>query len=321
MSALLSPPAPPDTEFDILTALTQDERSRLRELTRPSASPDTLLPVHADTGQLLDGLALCCRAAGLLQRAQRRLIPVIGRFLLVLKENPEVIEALGFEHFTSFIEEFVYIKCGFSRSSAFEAMRLVGLMPSLSIGAWEELGIEKVRTLSKVTREGEPSFSKYLKKAFDCASADDFNRYCVEQQLLDSGVFRKKPLTIIADKNIRDHFRSFVGSPEVQAVVGVSDPAYILSAMLQECSAAWMAGDGAAQPYRVVTVEVERGALPGVAAQVAWNCVSCSAGGSIHLGGSGDTFNNIRQAIEWEHRHSSPACDVTAGGLILRGVA
>jgi hypothetical protein len=101
--------------------LNAEEHALIRELLRPGASIEAVIPQDADPDTLWHTLDACVRGLGLLEVRICRLKPIIGRILVMFEEKPSLYKELGYDTFGEFMRRGVYDTLGLHKTSAYEA--------------------------------------------------------------------------------------------------------------------------------------------------------------------------------------------------------
>lgn len=281
--------------------LNEQETSLLAALLHPSTRLSVVIPGDAGREDLLHHLTVCCRAAVWAETTFRKINPVIGRLLSVIKRRPDALT--GYADFTAFMEQYVVGRMGYSRSGAYESMRLSDAHPSLTGERWVQIGTNRLGILAKFSKEGEPSYEKYLAVASQCATDREFKQWAHDKGYIDKGeigfvdfLFEKlKP-------NTRDHCISFLADPKVHVAAGGESHDSILSNMLAECSS-WLSADGHRPVMQISDVAF------------VWSCTKCKAVGVVPSGYPGTTLNHLRNYLHEIHLEASRDCDQQVGEL------
>ena len=226
------------------THLNHEENMLLRELLRPGASIEVLIPTDAEPEELWKTLDACVRGLGLLEARMCRLKPIIGRILLIFENKPSLYKALGFETYSAFLDNGVYGALGLHRTSAYEGKLVARDWPQIGPDRYAKaLGPKKIAILSKFVKGSSPNSESWLQTA-ESMKVSELREYCVQRGFIERGETVGAVITITASRSIYDEWKEFCSDGRVQSKVGTKDHGKILRAMIQECSAEWLQKGG-----------------------------------------------------------------------------
>jgi hypothetical protein len=138
------------------THLNQEEQELLKELLRPGASVEAVIPDDATPDQLWRTLDACVRGLNMLESRARRLHPIIGRILLIFQDKPSLYKDLGYETFSEFMEKGVYGTLGVHRSAAYVGKLVARDWPQLNPDRFAKIGPKKLEIISKFSKGNDP---------------------------------------------------------------------------------------------------------------------------------------------------------------------
>lgn len=294
----------PDIAITTRNVLTEAEQNLLEALTDPRSVVSVSIPDSAPAAELFANLELCCRAYLHLEKIQRKIGPIIGRILLVLSDNPDRYQSHGYATFEDFLKRFIEQKMGYSRSSAYQSMRLVRKFPGLALDTWRELGVERIQILSKFTQESDPSFPKYLARARQSKTKVELLEWASDKKLIEQGEHHMKTMIIHMSRNLAAQWRDFRADGRVHSVVGSELEGVIFEAMLAECSSGWLQED-----IHCVAEPVVVGIIHGL-------CGLCKAKWQIGLPAM-VSLHDMRGLMHDYHKEASPHCEEGSSNLII----
>jgi hypothetical protein len=223
------------------THLNHEENMLLRELLRPGASIEVLIPPEAEPEELWKTLDACVRGLGLLEARMCRLKPVIGRILLIFENKPSLYKALGYETYSAFMDNGVYGTLGLHRTSAYEGKLVARDWPQVGPDRYAKaLGPKKIAILSKFVKGSSPNSESWLETA-ESMKVGELREYCSQRGLIEAGETEGATITITTNRAIRGLYEEFFSDGRVQSKCGTKDRGEILKAMIQSCSGEWLA--------------------------------------------------------------------------------
>lgn len=294
-----------DIAITTKAVLTENEQNLLEALTDPRSVVSLVITGATPATELFGNLELCCKAYLHLEKIQRKIGPVVGQILLVLRDNPDKYQSHGYQTFEDFLSRFIEKKMGYSRSSAYQSMRLVSKFPGLTIDKWRELGTERIQILSKFTQESDPSFPKYLAAASQAKSKIDLMEWAANRQLVQQGESHLHAVIIKMSINLRKAWRVFISEGRVHAYTGSQVEGVIFEAMLAECMSTWLHDD-----LRVETP------TPPVMGIVHGLCSLCKKRWQINIP-ERISMHDLRGLMHDHHKEESKNCDEGASNLII----
>lgn len=224
-----------------LESLSNKEQTVIRELLDPRNTLEAVLPDNTPPETLINNLTICCRAVEYLRSTTDKLKPIIGRLLCLIQNNPQSYQSIGYTNFDEFITYKVSEELKLCRSEAYECMRIHRAMPNLvTPEVFREIGIVKLKLLTRVTKEGEPSCETWLSKARSM-TISEFKSEIVKQGLAAKGELQGAVIIINTIKEIADEWKSFLEDADIQAFVGTKDAGIILKSLMQEGRSSWIA--------------------------------------------------------------------------------
>jgi hypothetical protein len=214
--------------------LADDEAQLIATLVQSNAQVSIgEIPANPDPEAVFAQLDLCLRVHRKTEAVTWRLRPLIGKFLSIAKNHPEVYEKHGFATYTDFINLYVCGQMGLSRSALYEARMISERTPSVTPDQYQELGPTKALALARFSRSSDPSFGQFLEEARS-RSATSFIKFAEERGLLEKGETKAVVIVIQANDTIAKMWAEFVGLPEVHSHVGSANGGEILKALIQE---------------------------------------------------------------------------------------
>jgi len=167
--------------------------------------------------------------------------PILGRLLVVVRDNPDVYKRHGFLSYDDFLRG-IRTRYGISRSEAFACRKVAENFPSLSISEFEDIGISKMYSLASVTREGDRDCAVLLEKAKDhSVTRDQLRSFAAELKNIERGDLDRTEITISVSKTTARRWQQFHESPMIRAYTEADTPGAVFERMLEECGLEWTA--------------------------------------------------------------------------------
>lgn len=221
------------------THLNDAENALLRELLRPGAAIEAVIPADAAPEQLWRTLDACVRGLGLLEARSLRLKFIVGKLLLVFENRPSLYKELGYETYSDFMNKGAYEKLGLHRTSAYEG-RMAATWPQLTPDRYAgKLGPKKMNILNKFMGGGNSNAEEWLQAA-ESMKVGELKQYVEERSLIGRGETVGVTITIQTNLNVFQHWKSFCNDGRIHQVVGSKDHGQILKAMIEEVFDEWI---------------------------------------------------------------------------------
>ena len=220
--------------------LTASENVELSRITESDEQAKELFPSvvpEDDVSSFYDRFDLVCRGYANVRAFHNAIKPIVGRALVVMRENPHVWKAKGFRIFEDVIQDLIG-KSGISRSELFNCMSLAEKFPDLSPKDFSQIGIAKLTIAGKVLQDGADS--KERDRLLDRAKTDsvkDFGNFVEQKYHLPASALHEVRIVIHTSKEVEILWRTWVDDPRVQAKYGNAKEGAILSSMVAECAA------------------------------------------------------------------------------------
>ncbi len=221
------------------TLLTKNQQDLLKDLLRPNATVEAVIPNNAAPEEVWRTLEACVRGLNLLEERVCRLHPIIGRILLLFQEKPPLYRSLGYNTYTEFMQRGVYDTLGLHRASAYQGKLVARDWPQIGPDLYSQIGPKKMAILSKVTKGKSSNAAEWLEKAVSM-KVEDLRQHVEEMGLITVGETNAVTITIQTNRAVSKHFKQVFNDGRVHSVVGSADWGKILEAMLEECWRCWI---------------------------------------------------------------------------------
>lgn len=225
--------------------LTDAEREVVKEVLDDPSRLDVAIPSVIEPDRLWAGLSGSCKIQQGAASASNKVKPIIGRFLIVLQNYPEVVQEKGFKTYEDFMCKGMSELFGISRSEAYACRAWAERLPSLTVHEIQKIGTAKMHVLSKETRDGAKGRDVIVEKAMDpSVSKKELIAFCDELAHRNRGESELTDVRITVTKEVAKTWREMANSPEVQAYVSAASgtgasEGLIFEAMMAECLTEW----------------------------------------------------------------------------------
>jgi hypothetical protein len=220
---------------------TPEEEDLVKELTRPRAQIDVLIPNDMDSDKFELALSAVSRVIVKATMQREAMFPVLGRLLLVASLNPELWNK-KFERFEDFRLSLAD-RFGLGRQTSYDALnyarRWAGVLPPSD---YVSVGRRKLKMISQsigVGDEGKATARKLLefaKENTEAALGEKLDKDLHVSRGSNEGAYFKFPCS----KKQQKLFDQWFADPRVQAVCGSERVADILEHMQEECTVEWI---------------------------------------------------------------------------------
>jgi hypothetical protein len=223
------------------THLNEREHALLKELLRPGASIEAVIPADAPPSDLWKTLDACVRGLGLLEARICRLKPIIGRILVMFENKPSLYKDLGYETYSDFMKQGVYEKLGLHRTSAYEGKMVAQSWPQITPDRYAgKLGPKKMGIIAKTGITGRSSNAEMILQTAESMSVRQFQAYVEQRGMLAHGEANGATFTIQTNLNRYALFKAFFADGRIQSVAGSKDADIIMECVIQEIYNEWI---------------------------------------------------------------------------------
>ncbi len=221
---------------------TPAERRLLTELTAPGAVVSSLIPDEIDADQFYSTIGVVCAALSRAVLQTEMLLPVLGRLLDITQQHPELYKDRGYETYEAFLDK-LGETYGVSRSSCFEARKMVQRFPDLTVSTYEKVGRVNMQILAKAIPPGDekkPYAKKLIEKAAEW-SAKELRQHCVDQNYIEAGETEGAYVHFACDKTRKRFIEKFLNDEDIQAFLETKDPGKMIARCIEESVTGWKA--------------------------------------------------------------------------------
>ncbi len=241
MEIELLPAVPPE----YVPVLTDDERTVVKAVLDDDSRLDVAIPLDMPAERLWAGL---CGSAKIQQgaaSASDKIKPILGRFLIVLQDYPEIYQSEGYRTYEDFMRKGLKEKFGISRTEAYACRKVAEKFPSLTPTEFKQIGVGKLYALASLTHDGDRNSTLLIEKAKDPeTSKRQLEEYAAELTHRNSNEIRLTDVRITVTRETSEYWKAMVKSPEIQAYCSAAtgEPASegtIFRSALEEAVTEW----------------------------------------------------------------------------------
>jgi len=220
--------------------LPQDQVEILRAALDSQGRLEVIVPREMTIEDLYNQTAACCIAQRELQNGLDKLRPIIGRLLLLMKNNPESYQAKGFRTFEDFLRLEVGGNWGVGRSTAYECIRQVEKWPDLDIDTYLKIGPSKFAVINKFSDQSHSDHKRVLEKAKTC-TLTRLREWAETTGRVNKGETVPAMVVIPTTLETKRCWEELIHNRQCIEACGSEAPGVILQHMIEEFSSVWMA--------------------------------------------------------------------------------
>lgn len=225
-------------EFNVIAALICNEDDDVQ----------IIVPGDASNDEIKAQLLACAKAYNRMLGGVRKLKPVIGRFLSLIRNRPDLIQELGCKSFTHFMGHWVPRNLRIVESDAWNSFALVTDFPAITVADYEQVRPGKLKLITRaVPRDrGEvtPAVRRLREELVEKAKTLNYDQLADEIQnrgLRDKESLIPGTIEIKCSKFLEGQWKEFLNDFRIKAYFGTNHPipSKVMEAMIGECTAAW----------------------------------------------------------------------------------
>jgi hypothetical protein len=180
----------------------------------------------------------------------------MGRMFLLVKKRQDLLESFGCDNFSHFMDSYVPKTFSISSPEAWSAYYIAREFPDISCNEFETIGLSNLKVIAKAI-PNDPEYAKdnsvaenVLRRRRDLMKIvydnGGMKSSILAEKIQELGVANKadvlqNKIVIKCDMQLIKAWGMFCSDPRIINHVGSPDPARVISAMMGECYAAWMA--------------------------------------------------------------------------------
>jgi len=219
---------------------TPEEANLLQELTKPGAKIEVTVAGNVNLKDWAKTTSVVCRGLLRAQLQEQALLPVLGRLLVIARDNPDIWA--GYASFKKFLQEHVRKEFGIGTSSAYYAMQMADRLPHLKIAQVEAIPRRNMEIVLQTIAKGDekkPYATKILEKAAT-ASEKELRAYCEERTSIPPSATVGAILRIGCSLEKKGIIEAFLANQDYQSYCGTSNQADMLIRAIEEATTEWV---------------------------------------------------------------------------------
>lgn len=201
---------------------------------------DVSVPDDISDDDLIKQMTSCLKVVSSLEKAQGYLYPIIGRFVNLAADRPEVLKSFGAVDITDFCKRVCKERFKLHYSEIMYARKIVDLFPDITPEGYEKAGASKLKAIGFAVDWDANADKIHEYKKF----AEDHTRNQLLVYLADDGINVDRLNASTYQFNMcqedRRRLANFIRNPTTIAYCGSDNPNVIIMRMLDECEATWM---------------------------------------------------------------------------------
>lgn len=218
--------------------LTDAQKEELAPYLRAQTkSMEDLFPDNMDTEKIGRLTEIVGISLGQVDRAKGRLTSFIGRLLVLVKANPELITNAGFDKFEDFKMDLCK-RTHMSRSNVQDGMAVVSSWGNLEVQTYESVGVSNLRLLAKFTDQTSSDSKKWLEKGA-ALTYDQLKAEAIKAGKFSGGDVISDTLVITGSKTVIARIQKHLKNPIAAGGSGCTKDAEIIEAALATAITEW----------------------------------------------------------------------------------
>lgn len=242
-----------DEDPDLLCAVDFTDRQTdiFEKLLYNNRSPEEIMPADIDPAELWEYFNAAGKGYGAAEQSLRRLTPLLGRALLLIRQHSHLYKQYGFTSFSDFMARGMK-EIGVSRDKAFKCLSIAESMSHVSTSILEKIGVEKAAAIARavatqVPRDSPIEMSRNATNQWVAIAQTQgmtvakLKTEIETQQMREAGDLTRVPHTLYLTKPVSEMLTEFLENAKIEAFVGSKDQSVKVEHALQECRSGWLA--------------------------------------------------------------------------------
>jgi hypothetical protein len=164
--------------------------------------------------------------------------PLIGRLMILAKDNPATYEDLGYENYEDYKTKELAPLTGYSRSTLGDCKQLIEKWPNLTMDQYAACRTSKLLLIGRWTNQNEAGHKKYLEWC-ETKTYDEIKQLAIDKGLLGEGESEGGSLIVTGSKAMIKRIKSFLVDDRAIAYFETNNPAAMIEKAFQESSSEW----------------------------------------------------------------------------------
>lgn len=209
---------------------------------------DVIIPDDIKADDLAQYVVACTKVFSRVGRAQRKLVPILGRLFSLVQYRKDVQELFGCKNFTDFMDNAVPRAFRINRNDAYACLRIAREFPQITANTFDGLTIAKLKAIAKaipynggIMSDRQMKVREELIEGAKTSTYEDLVYQLHDMGLIDKEVIMPSKIFVKTSESVRTKWDKFISDPRVHSYVGSTNESVIMEAMIAECHATWMA--------------------------------------------------------------------------------
>jgi hypothetical protein len=229
--------------------MTEQERQIISAVFKhPDSQIDVVIPDNIKADDLAAQVVACTKVFSRVGRAQRRMVPILGRMFNVLQYRKDVLDILGCKNFTDFMDNMVPKVFYINRNDAYACLRIAREFPQITVNTFDGLTIAKLKVIARaipynngMISERQMNVRNELIEQAKGMPYEGLVNHMHDLGIVDKESVMPAKIVVKTSEDIADKWRKFAADPRVQSYVGSTNEGTIIDAMMGECFTTWIA--------------------------------------------------------------------------------
>ena len=202
--------------------LTKPEQALLRELIDSRNQIDVIFPSQMDPVAYYESLSVCCRALRHAEGIVNRIRPLIGRLMLIARDNPHLYTDKGYKNYTDFVNRYVVQTFGICASDAWDVCGMVKDFP-LSLEEFEHLNRASLKILRRAGVKGSDSDAAVWLERAKTMSKMELRSSLIQAGRTNNGAINAGTVIVYCSLETQELWKEFSSNSKVKALFGPSE--------------------------------------------------------------------------------------------------
>jgi hypothetical protein len=224
-----------------------DEERIVRDLMQaPADSIEVVVDPNMSDNELISKVRACFKAHGRMTNAQRLLVPLIGKLLVIMQGRPEVLKAFNAINISGFCSHVVPTEFHVSRTDAYEAYQIARAFPDVTPKDYIEIGPSKIKAIGRAFKWEPPEDKarEYLNYARQPENTRQDLLDRMDEDGVDVDALNLTKIDFPASQATRKRWNKFSRDKEILAYCearGEDPREAVFNRMMDECEPTWKA--------------------------------------------------------------------------------
>ncbi len=229
--------------------ITDEEKSIISTVfTHSDDQIDVVIPDNIKADDLAQHVVACTKVFSRVGRAQRKLVPILGRLFSLIQYRKDVLDLFGCKNFTQFMDTVVPHTFHINRNDGYACLRIAREFPQITVNTFDGLTIAKLKAIAKaipynngIISDKQVQTRNQLIEEAKKETYEDLIYKMHDMGLVDKDIAMPSKILVRTNEHTREKWEKFIKDPRVHSYVGSTNESAIVDAMISECYITWMA--------------------------------------------------------------------------------